>query len=117
MLIICLHHQWLQVTPTAVFRTVGHMAQMAMVKSAAASEVPNVVRPVDSITLSPLKSTIPRGSQARGDTGRRIWMIGSNARVKFLESPRKKPMGVPSRSAMAYPWATSLSESQVKRRV
>ena len=63
-------------------------------------KVTKTERPLASITFSPLNSTIPSGSQARGDTGRRIWMMGSKARVKFFDKPRKKPMGVPRRRAI-----------------
>src|SRR5688572_9171334 len=45
-------------TPTAVFKTVGHIAQTAMVNSAEGSGFWN--------------STNPNGSHASGDTGRRI---------------------------------------------
>ena len=76
------------------------MAQMAMVKRAAASDVPKLTRPVESSTFKPLKSTMPSGSHASGDTGRRIWMIGSNALVKFFERPSMKPTGAPTSSAM-----------------
>src|SRR5260221_325703 len=44
-------------------------------------------------------------------------MIGSKVRVKAFESPRQKPMGVPISSARKYPFATSVSEYQVKRRM
>ncbi len=69
--------------------TVGHMAHMAMVKSAAASEtswaLPN--------------RTSPRGNQASGETGRRTWKVGSKVLPKSLEEPRRKPSGVPTRMA------------------
>ena len=58
-------------TPSAVFSTVGHIAQIAMVKIDAGWDFP--------------KSTSPSGSQARGETGRRIWMIGSKAFVKSFD--------------------------------
>ena len=45
-------------TPTAVFSTVGHIEQTAMVKSAAGCDFWN--------------STSPSGSQASGETGRKI---------------------------------------------
>src|SRR6266496_2303530 len=44
-------------------------------------------------------------------------MIGSKVLLKDLESPRKKPMGVPTSTARKYPFATSVSEYQVKRRM
>ncbi|MND03668.1 hypothetical protein D3C83_236120 [compost metagenome] len=71
-------------------RTVGHMAQMAMVKSAPNSE---------ACLPAPRNSTNPSGSHASGETGRRIWMIGSNVLVKVFDRPRKNPMGVPMTSA------------------
>ena len=74
-------------TPTAVLSTVGHMAQMAMVKSAAGFEFS--------------KSTRPRGSQASGETGRSTWMMGSKLRLKNGESPSRKPSGVPTARARA----------------
>ena len=50
-------------TPTAVLITVGHMAQMAMIKIAAGSDC--------------RKITKPSGSQANGEIGRKIWITGS----------------------------------------
>src|SRR5947207_12341289 len=44
-------------------------------------------------------------------------MIGSKVLVKDFESPRQKPMGVPISRARKYPFATSVSEYQVKRRM
>src|SRR5207247_7110883 len=44
-------------------------------------------------------------------------MIGSKVLVKAFESPRQKPIGVPISSARKYPFATSVSEYQVKRRM
>src|SRR2546428_6292353 len=44
-------------------------------------------------------------------------MIGSKVLVKAFESPRQKPTGVPINSARIYPFATSVSEYQVKRRM
>jgi hypothetical protein len=79
------------------------MAQMAIVKSAAGLDCWN--------------RTSPSGSHASGDTGRRIWMIGSNARVKNFDRPRMNPSGVPMRRATAYPLATSTSEYHVNRRM
>jgi hypothetical protein len=52
-------------TPTAVLMTVGHIAQRAIVKTAAGSDW--------------RKITSPSGSQASGEIGRRNWMMGSNA--------------------------------------
>ena len=53
-------------TPTAVLITVGHMAQVAMVKIAAGSDC--------------LKITNPNGNHAKGDMGRKIWITGSKVR-------------------------------------
>ncbi len=53
-------------TPTAVLITVGHMAQRAMVNTAAGSDF--------------WKMTSPSGSQASGEIGRRNWTMGSKAR-------------------------------------
>jgi hypothetical protein len=63
------------------------MAQTAMVKSAAGSDLWN--------------STSPSGSHASGETGRRIWMIGSKLLAKSLEPPNKKPSGIPIKMASA----------------
>jgi hypothetical protein len=72
-------------TPTAVLITVGHIAHNAMVKTAAGSDF--------------WKMTRPRGSQARGEIGRRNWMMGSKDWWNGRESPRRNPMGVPMASA------------------
>jgi hypothetical protein len=53
-------------TPTAVLITVGHMAQRAMVNTAAGSDFWKITR--------------PRGSQASGEMGRMNWTIGSKER-------------------------------------
>src|ERR1700712_4204758 len=74
-------------TPSEVFITVGHMEHIAMVNVAAGSDFWN--------------STRPSGSQASGETGRKICAIGSNALAKVLETPSKKPNGTPSASASA----------------
>ena len=70
-----------------MFSTVGHIAQIAMVKIAAGWDFP--------------KRTSPSGNQASGETGRRIWIIGSKALVKNFDSPSQKPSGVPIRIASA----------------
>src|SRR5437016_9366103 len=44
-------------------------------------------------------------------------MIGSKIMVKDFERPRQKPTGVPINSAKKYPFATRVSEYQVKRRI
>src|SRR6266571_169961 len=44
-------------------------------------------------------------------------MIGSKIMVKDFESPRQKPTGAPINSAKKYPFATRVSEYQVKRRI
>src|SRR6185503_1198262 len=44
-------------------------------------------------------------------------MIGSKVLEKALESPRQKPMGVPITRARKYPFATSVSEYHVNRRI
>src|SRR6266496_20914 len=44
-------------------------------------------------------------------------MIGSKVLVKAFESPKQKPTGVPISRARKYPFATSVSEYQVKRRI
>src|SRR2546426_6658715 len=44
-------------------------------------------------------------------------MIGSKVLVNAFESPRQKPMGVPISRARKYPFATRVSEYQVKRRM
>src|SRR4051812_45604282 len=90
-------------TPSAVFSTVGHMAQTAMVKSAAGCDFWN--------------STSPSGSQASGETGRSSWKRGSSPRANSFERPTRNPSGVPISKASAYPFATSTSEYQVKRRM
>ena len=66
-------------TPTAVLRTVGHMAQTAMVKSAA-----------NSLALLPAlaKSTTPSGIQAKGDTFT-CWINGQKAARKLAPISRK----------------------------
>jgi hypothetical protein len=48
-----------------------------------------------------MNSTSPSGSHARGETGRRIWMIGSKALVKIFDRPSQNPSGVPISSASA----------------
>src|SRR5216117_2262655 len=68
-------------TPTAVLMTVGHIAQRAIVKTAAGSDW--------------RKITSPSGSHASGEIGRRNWMIGSNVSYNFRESPSMKPIGTP----------------------
>ena len=73
----------------------------SMVNSAAASLAPKRTLPSPLVSLKELKSTMPSGSHASGETGRRTWMIGSNIFVNDFESPRKKPMGVPMMSAIA----------------
>ena len=40
-------------------------------------------------------STRPSGSHSSGDTGRRIWMIGSMLRRNNVERPSRKPSGAP----------------------
>ena len=77
-------------TPTAVFNTVGHMEQIAMVKSAPSSL---------AFLPAPRNSTSPSGSHASGETGRSTWMIGSKVFVKVFDNPRQKPIGVPMSSA------------------
>ena len=67
--------------------TVGHIEHIAMVNVPAGSGLPN--------------RTSPSGSQASGDTGRSIWMIGSKQFAKNFESPSTSPSGVPMRSASA----------------
>ena len=96
--------------------TVGHIEQMAMVKSAAASDGPKRTLP-PSVSLRLLKRTNPSGNQASGETGRRTSMIGSSALLSFLDKPSRNPSGVPMHSAITYPWRTSLSDSQVNRRM
>src|SRR3954470_6537421 len=90
-------------TPNAVFSTVGHIEHMAMVKSPAGSGF--------------LKSTSPSGSHARGETGRRIWMMGSKLLKNTFDMPRTNPSGVPIRMARLYPLATRTSEYHVNRRI
>ena len=74
-------------TPRAVLSTVGHMAQTAMVNSAAGCDFWN--------------STSPSGSQASGDTGRSTWMTGSKLFANSFDRPRMNPSGVPTSSARA----------------
>ena len=71
-----------------MFSTVGHIAQIAMVKSAAG-------------LATSRNSTRPSGSQASGETGRSIWMIGSKLLANVFDSPSRKPSGVPMSSASA----------------
>ena len=84
-----------------MFNTVGHIAQIAMVNSAAGCDFWN--------------NTRPSGSHASGDTGRSTWMIGSKLLANSFDHPRMNPSGAPSSSASAYPFATSTSEYQAKR--
>ena len=70
-----------------MFSTVGHIAQIAIVNSAAGCDFSN--------------STRPSGSHASGDTGRSTWMIGSKLFANSFDQPRMKPSGAPSSSAIA----------------
>ena len=79
-------------TPTAVFSTVGHIAQIAMVKRAPSSL---------ACLPAPRNNTNPSGSHASGETGRKTWMMGSKVLVNAFDRPRQKPIGVPTMSAMA----------------
>ena len=72
--------------------TVGHIEQMAIAKSAAGSDFWN--------------RTSPSGSQASGEIGRRIWMIGSNIAMSVRDTPSRKPSGVAMRDAEEEPFAT-----------
>jgi hypothetical protein len=44
-------------------------------------------------------------------------MMGSKLLANSFDRPRMKPSGVPMRSAIEYPLATSTSEYQAKRRI
>ncbi len=62
-------------------------------------------------------STSPSGSHASGETGRRICRTGSNAALNTRDRPSMKPSGVPISSASVNPFATRISEYQVKRKM
>ena len=83
-------------TPTAVLITVGHIAQSAIVNTAAGSDFWKITR--------------PSGSQASGEICRRNWMIGSNAWWNARDRPSRKPSGVPIASASRKPLPTRTSE-------
>ena len=100
-----------------MFITVGHIAQIAMVKSAAASLAPKTVLPEPSSSFTELKRISPSGNHASGETGRSTWMIGSIAFVNVFDSPRKNPIGVPMSNAMRYPCMTRISESFANARM
>src|SRR3989442_11560868 len=70
-------------TPDIVLITVGHIEHTAIVNKAAGSDFRNTIK--------------PSGNQASGEIGRRTWITGSNIRLNVLESPNRKPSGVPMR--------------------
>ncbi len=88
-------------TPTAVLTTVGHIAQIAIVNSAAGSERWKTIRPI--------------GSHANGEIGRNTWITGSKARLNPFDSPSRKPSGVPSSTASEKPFATRTRLKIAKR--
>jgi hypothetical protein len=86
-----------------VLSTVGHIEHIAMVKIPAGSGFWKITR--------------PRGSHAKGDTGRRIWMMGSKLLLNIAEMPSKSPSGVPMSNATEYPLLTLTSEYQANRKI
>ncbi len=55
-----------------------------------------------------LKIASEMGSQARGDTGLNIWMIGLSASIAFLDIPIKNPTGMATIAPSAKPINTRL---------
>jgi hypothetical protein len=45
------------------------------------------------------KITSPSGNQASGDTGRKIWMMGSKLFWNSFDTPSMRPIGMPKSSA------------------
>src|SRR5262245_64430587 len=66
-------------TPTAVLMTVGHIAQSAIVNTAAGSDFWKITR--------------PSGSHASGEIGRRNDTMGSNDAGKERDHPSRNPLG------------------------
>lgn len=75
-----------------MLRIIGQMEQMKMVQVEAGSAALKTIRPI--------------GSQASGDTGRRMLMIGSSMLFMKAKRPMTKPRGRPTRAATPKPMAT-----------
>ena len=60
--------------------------------------------------LTALNTSRPIGSQASGETGRRIWISGVKARCMLVLMPIRKPSGMPTSAARPKPAPTRPSE-------